>query len=197
MIKLNIKERDKKLEKIKEEVLKCHKCSLYKTRHYPVIGEGSHQAKIIFIGEAPGFYEDKTGHPFWGKAGKVLDELLSSVSLSRKDIYIANLLKCRPPHNRDPLEEEMIACSPYLLKQINIIRPKIICTLGRYSTRFILERFSPQTVAESISKIHGKQFIGETSYGKIRIIPLYHPAVAVYNPKMLPILKNDFKLIIQ
>jgi|GEM_PF-250839 len=197
MEKIALEERDEQLKKIKEEILHCQKCSLYQTRHYPVIGEGSHEAEIMFIGEAPGFYEDKTGHPFWGKAGKVLDELLSSVKLTRKDIYITNLLKCRPPHNRDPQDDEIIACSPYLLSQIDIIEPKIICTLGRYATKFILEKFSYTEKVEGISKIHGKKFLGKTDYGKIDIVPLYHPAVAVYNIKMMPILKNDFKLITQ
>ena len=197
MAKIDIQERDSELKKIKDEVLGCQKCSLYKTRHFPVIGEGNHQAKIMFIGEAPGFFEDKTGHPFWGRAGKVLDELLSSIHLSRQDIYITNLLKCRPPHNRDPEEDEIKACSPYLLKQINIIKPKVICTLGRYSMRFILEKFCGEKEVENISKIHGKIFFGKTDYGKVKIIPLYHPAVAVYNVKMFPALKNDFKLIIQ
>ena len=196
MSKLDLKQRDQQLKKIKEEVISCQKCSLYKTRHYPVIGEGSHKAEIMFIGEAPGFYEDKTGHPFKGRAGKVLDELLNSVGLSRKKIYIANLLKCRPPHNRDPQENEIVSCSPYLISQINIIQPKVICTLGRYSTRFILEHFSSVNGIEGISKIHGRRFEGEGNYGKIIIVPLYHPAVAVYNPRMMPVLKNDFKLII-
>ena len=197
MNQIEIKQKDERLGKIKKDVLQCHKCSLYKTRHYPVIGEGSHGAKIMFIGEAPGFYEDKTGHPFWGRAGEVLDVLLSSVHLSRRDIYITNLLKCRPPHNRDPQDKEIVACSPYLLSQIDIIQPKIICTLGRYSAKFILEKFCAMEKVEGISKIHGKKFLGKAHYGTINIIPLYHPAVAVYNVKMMPTLNSDFKLIIQ
>ena len=108
------KDKDEKLKKIKDEVLECKKCSLYKNRNYPVIGKGSHDAEIMFIGEAPGAQEDKTGHPFCGRAGEILDELLNSVSIKRQDIYICNILKCKPPLNRDPEVEEIKACSPYL-----------------------------------------------------------------------------------
>jgi uracil-DNA glycosylase len=162
---------DKELGRIKEEVLNCKKCSLYKTRKYPVIGEGSHQAKIMFVGEAPGVQEDKTGRPFCGAAGKILDGLLKSIGVERKDVYITNLLKDRPPGNRDPQKEEIEACVPYLERQIEIIKPEVICPLGRYSMKFLMEKFG------------------------LKIIPLYHPAVATYNPNMKKILKKDFEVL--
>jgi len=152
------KNKDEELKKIKEEVLKCQKCSLYKNRNYPVIGKGDHQAKIMFIGEAPGAQEDKTGHPFCGAAGKVLDELLNSVGIKRKDVYISNLLKCRPPSNRDPEKGEIEACSSYIERQIKIIQPRIICPLGRYSMQFLMEKFGLKNEIQPIGKIHGKVF---------------------------------------
>jgi len=192
---IEISKREKEIEKIKEEVLNCKKCSLYKTRTYSVVGEGSHQAKIIFIGEAPGFNEDKTGYPFCGEAGKILDELLSSVGHRREDIYIANILKCRPPQNRNPKTEEIEACAPYLEKQIEIIKPKVICTLGNYSTAYIFEKYGLKDQIQGISKIHGKIFEVKSLFQNIKIIPLYHPAVATYNPNMKEILKKDFQIL--
>ncbi len=186
---------EQELKKIKDEVVNCRKCSLYKTRTYPVIGEGNHQAKIMFIGEAPGFQEDKTGRPFCGAAGKILDELLESVEIKREDVYIANLLKDRPPNNRDPQKEEIEACVPYLERQIEIIKPEVICPLGRYSMKFLMERFGLKDEIEPISKIHGKVFEAKTLFQKLKIIPFYHPAVATYNPNMKEILKKDFKIL--
>lgn len=186
---------DKKLVQIKEEVLKCQKCSLYKMRIYPVIGEGNHQAKIVFCGEAPGFNESKTGRPFCGDAGKVLDELLESVEIKRQEVYIANILKDRPPQNRNPQKEEIEACAPYLERQIEIIKPKIIGALGNYATAYILEKYGLKKEIQGISKIHGKIFRAETSFGSIKIIPFYHPAVVVYNQNMKRELEKDFKIL--
>jgi len=192
-------ETDKKLKKIKEEVINCKKCSLYRDRidnkYYPVIGEGNHQAKVIFIGEAPGANEAKTGRPFCGASGKILDKLLESVGIERKDIYIANILKCRPPNNRNPKTEEIFACVPYLEKQIEIIKPRLICPLGNYSTAFILEKYGLKDEIQGISKIHGKLFKAKASFGKKEIIPFYHPAVAVYNANMKEILEKDFQIL--
>lgn len=186
---------DQELKKIKDEVINCKKCSLYKTRNLPVIGEGNHQAKILFCGEAPGLQEAKTGRPFCGAAGKILDELFNSVGIKREDVYIANLLKCRPSQNRDPQKEEIEACVPYLERQIEIIKPEVICPLGRYSMEFLMERFGLKEKIEPISKIHGKIFEAQTLFRSIKIIPLYHPAVATYNPNMKEILKKDFKIL--
>ena len=179
------------LKKIKEEVLSCKKCPLYKTRTYPVIGQGNHQTKIIFIGEAPGLSEDKTGRPFCGEAGKVLDELLESAGIKRGQVYISNILKCRPPGNRDPKMEEIKACTPYLERQIKIIKPKVICALGNYSTAYVLGKYDLEDKIQGISKIHGKIF----SADKVKIIPLYHPAAATYNPNMKETMKEDFKIL--
>ncbi len=182
---------EKELKEIKDKVLACKKCSLYKTRTCPVIGQGNHQAKIIFIGEAPGAQEDRTGRPFCGEAGKILDELLESAGIKREEIYICNILKCRPPGNRNPNKKEIDACVPYLERQIKTIKPNAICTLGNYSTAYILKKYGLGGEIEGISKIHGKIF----SIDNIKIIPFYHPAVAAYNPNMKSILKEDFKLL--
>ena len=186
------KKLEKELQEIKNEVLQCKKCPLYKTRTYPVIGQGSHQAEILFCGEAPGSAEDKSGFPFCGASGKILDELLSSISLKRQEVYICNILKCRPPGNRNPQREEIEACIPYLERQIQAIKPKIICALGNYSASFILEKYGLKAQIQGISKIHGEIF--ETDKG-VKIIPLYHPAVVVYNRNMKEVLKKDFKIL--
>ncbi len=185
----------KKLEEIKNEVLNCQRCPLYKTRTNPVMGQGNHQAKIMFIAEAPGFNEDLTGHPFCGASGEVLDELLNSVDIKRQQIYITNILKCRPPENRGPKPEEIKACSSYLERQIEIIKPKVICTLGNYSTVFVFERFGLKDQIQGISKIHGRLFESKTLFQNITIIPFYHPAVASYNPNMKQTLAKDFKIL--
>lgn len=198
-MKIKNNKREENLGKIKKEVLNCKKCSLYKerveNRFYPVIGEGNHQAKIMFIGEAPGLQEAKTGRPFCGAAGKILDELLRSVGIKREEVYIANLLKCRPPKNRDPEPEEITACSPYLEKQIENIKPEVICLLGRYSMKFFMEKFGLGDQIEGISKIHGRLFKSKNLFKSITIIPFYHPAVATYNPNMKGILAEDFKIL--
>lgn len=180
---------------LKNEVINCRKCPLYQSRNYPVIGEGSHQAKIMFIGEAPGFNEDQTGHPFCGASGQVLDDLLNGIGLLRKDIYICNILKCRPPQNRDPQKNEIKNCVPYLDRQINLIQPKIICPLGNYSTAYILEKYQLKSSIQGISKIHGQIFEAKTLFSEIKIIPFYHPAVATYNPNTKSVLRDDFKIL--
>ncbi len=190
-------ERDKQLKKIKKEVLNCQKCSLYQTRAYPVIGQGSHQAKVMLIGEAPGFNEDKTGRPFCGQSGNILDELLEAAGIKREEIYICNILKCRPLNNRNPQKEEITACTPYLEKQIDIIKPKIVCPLGNYATAYLLEKFGLKDKIQGISKIHSQVFEAKTDFGSIKIVPLYHPAVAAYNANMKETLKKDFYVLKQ
>lgn len=194
-----IKEKEKELKKIKKEVLKCKKCPLYKERIknklYPVIGEGNHDAKIMFVGEAPGLQEAKTGRPFCGAAGKILDEVLEGVGIKREKVYITNLLKDRPPGNRDPKPEEIKACTPYLERQIKAISPKVICTLGNFSTAFCFKKYGLESELQGISKIHGKVFEVKTLFGSLKIIPLYHPAVATHNPNMKEILKKDFQIL--
>lgn len=182
--------KEKELKKIKNEVLECKGCSLCESRIYPVIGEGKHSTDIMLVGEAPGLNESKTGRPFCGKAGKVLDELLNSAGIKREDVYITNILKDRPPDNRDPLPQEIEACIPYLKRQIKAINPKVMGCLGRHAMNVLMEEFGIGS-AGAISQIHGKVFEAD----RIKIVPLYHPAVAVYNPNMKEVLKEDFKVL--
>jgi len=186
---------EEELKKIKEEIINCRKCPLYKTRNYPVVGHGNHQTKIMFVGEAPGVQEDKTGRPFCGAAGKILDELLESVEIKRENIYITNILKDRPPKNRDPQKEEIEACVSYLEKQIEIIKPEVICPLGRYSMKFLMGKFGLKDQIQPISKIHGKVFESKSLFQDIILISFYHPAVATYNSNMKEILKKDFQVL--
>lgn len=184
-----------KLEQIEKEVRNCQKCLLAATRLNVVLGEGSISSHILFIGEAPGAAEDETGKPFCGRAGKVLDELLFKAGLKRNDIYISNILKCRPPGNRNPKDEEIKACSGYLDRQVDLIKPKIIGCLGNFSTRYIMEKFGLKNRAQGISKIHGQVFITPVSQGSIKIVPLYHPAVVTYNANMISVLEKDFSML--
>ncbi len=194
-----IMDRTELLRKIKDEVINLKSSPLYKERIknqvFPVIGEGSHHAKIMFIGEAPGRNEAKTGRPFCGAAGKILDELLASVAINRKDVYITNIVKDRPPFNRDPLPLEIEVYGPYLDRQIEIIQPEVIATLGRFSKEYIMRKFGLESKLKSISQMHGKIFNAEIGYGKIKIIPLYHPAVAIYNRTTKDTLIKDFKIL--
>lgn len=189
------------LKKIKDKVWSLEESPLYEYRtnnkYYPVIGEGNHHAKIMFVGEAPGQNEAKTGKPFCGAAGKVLDELITSIGIARKDVYVTNIVKDRPPENRDPNPEEIRLYAPFLEEQIEIIKPEVIATLGRFSMRFILEKFNSPFQKDSISALHGKVIEAVTSYGKVQIVPLYHPAVALYNGKTKQTLKDDFQILKQ
>ncbi|MFH0805565.1 MAG: uracil-DNA glycosylase [Patescibacteria group bacterium] len=187
--------KDELLKKIKDEVIGCKKCSLSKTRTLPVIGQGDHKAKIMFIGEAPGANEDKTGVPFCGQSGNILTELLNSIGLQRENVYICNILKCRPPENRNPQADEIKACISYLERQIEIIKPKIIGALGNYAVSHILKKYNLDDQIQGISKMRGKIFKVKVSFGEIKIIPLYHPAVAAYNANMKDVLKEDFKIL--
>lgn len=183
---------NKQLQLEEQKIKNCKKCSLWRTRKNPVYGEGPLNAEIMFIGEAPGFNEDLQGKPFVGRAGKIFDELLNSIGLKREEIYITNILKCRPPENRNPAQEEIKACSPYLDKQIEIIKPKIICCLGNFATDYVMKKFGLGDEIKGISKIHGEVFNVRNLFFTLKIIPLYHPAVAVYNPEMKKILLDDF-----
>ncbi len=182
---------EEELGRLEEEIKECQRCELWKTRTNPVAGEGSLTAKVLFVGEAPGYYEDLKGRPFVGKAGKILDELLGSVGLERSEVYIANVLKCRPPGNRNPTTGEIRACTPYLDAQMEIIKPTVIATLGNFSLGYIFDKFCLKR--DKISKIHGKVFNVSTIAGIKKIVPLYHPAIATYNPGMKEVLVDDFK----
>lgn len=183
----------KELLDLERKIKRCKKCSLWHTRINAVPGEGSARAKIMLVGEAAGRNEDLQGRPFVGAAGKILDRLLQSIKLKRKNIFISNILHCRPPRNRNPRATEIKACTPYLSKQIQILKPKIICSLGNFATAYILKKFGLKAKAEvrGISKLHGKVFKAKN----MKIIPLYHPAAAVYNPHMFKTLLQDFRVL--
>ncbi len=189
---------DQKLKKIKDEAVVCQKCSLYRTRTYPVIGEGNHRAQIMFIGEAPGRQEDATGRPFCGAAGEVLTEILTAAGLDRADVYIANILKCRPPNNRNPWADEIRACVPYLDRQIETIQPSVLCPMGNFAARYILQKYGLEDeVVEGgkvlgITRLKGRVF--EPEGFSIKIVPLYHPAVATYNANLKPALARDYRV---
>jgi uracil-DNA glycosylase family 4 len=187
------------MKAVRDELFQDSSLPLFEYRtsqnYFPVIGEGSHDAKILFIGEAPGENEAKTGRPFCGRAGKVLDQLLAHIGVERKDVYITNIVKDRPPGNRDPETLEIDSYSKYLDKQIEIIKPKVIATLGRFSMVYIMNKLGLSDVLGPIGKMHGKKFETDASYGKIFVIPLYHPAVAVYDASKLEELKWDFEIL--
>ena len=177
-----------KLDYIASLIKSCQKCPLYKTATHPVPGFGNSSAKILIIGEAPGAQEDLQGLPFVGNSGKLLDKLLASINLNRSDVFICNILKHRPPENRDPNPDEITVCVPYLKAQIEIIKPEIIITLGRFAMNY----FFP---GQFISQVHGK--IIKTKWQKIPliIIPVYHPSAGLRNGQMLKSLQNDFTQI--
>ena len=181
-------------EELEEQIKNCYLCELSDTRINTVPGAGNRSAKIMFIGEAPGFNEDQQGVPFVGRAGKILDELLGSIGLKREDVFITNIVKCRPPQNRDPTDREKKICSPYLDKQIELIRPKVIATLGRHSMEYIFEKFGIKE-KPMISRVHSQVFKVTTLFGELTIIPFYHPAVATYSPTKIGLLKDDFRVL--
>jgi uracil-DNA glycosylase family 4 len=183
-----VENKKQKLDEIAKKVASCKKCCLYKNATKPVPGDGNPQAEVMFIGEAPGYWEDQKGRPFVGQAGKLLDELLQLIKLPRENVFIANVVKHRPPNNRDPLPEEIGACEEFLDAQIKIIDPKIIVTLGRFS----LNKFLP---GEFISKIHGQARFVEFAGRKRILIPMYHPAAALRNERIMGKLKFDFQKI--
>jgi uracil-DNA glycosylase len=184
------------LKQIRDEVLALKSSPLFQYRtenkYFPVIGEGSHYAQIMFVGEAPGRNEAEKGRPFCGAAGRILDGLLEEAKLKRKDVYITNIIKDRPPGNRDPLPEEIELYAPFLKRQIDIIKPPLIATLGRFSMAFVMQEYGLEKELKSISQIHGRRFEAKLSYGKVSIIPLYHPAVAIYKAAMKEALTKDF-----
>ncbi len=187
------------MKKIRDELLAAEGLPLYEYRtsnkFFPVIGEGSHEAKIMFVGEAPGLNEAKQGRPFCGASGKFLDELISSIGLKRENVYITNIVKDRPPENRDPTQDEIDAYAPFLDKQIEIIQPKVIATLGRFSMAYIMKKFDLDLELGPISKLHAKEFKSKASYGDIAIVTFYHPAAALYNGGMRDTLKQDFEVL--
>ncbi len=198
---LDASEKKEKMRVIRDEVLALASSPLFEYRtennYFPVIGEGSHDAKIMFVGEAPGRNEAKEGRPFCGAAGKILDELLASIGTPRESVYVTNIVKDRPPENRDPLPSEIEAYGPFLDRQIEIIQPLVIATLGRYSMGYVMKKFGLEFELEPISRAHGKVYEAAASYGSIRIVPLYHPAAAIYNQSLKETLLKDFQVLKQ
>lgn len=184
---------EEELEKLRVEVENCKRCPLHRGRSRVVLGDGPPTTKIMLVGEAPGYWEDKQGKPFVGAAGKFLNELLASAGLGRGQVYITNVVKCRPPGNRDPRPEEEEACSPYLERQLNLLRPRLICTLGSHATRWILAFFG--LTPQPITKVHGKIFTAEGWNGSVSIVPLFHPASALYKPPMRKLQFEDWKIV--
>lgn len=174
------------LTELYEEIAGCRRCILAQSRKNPVPGEGPQNAQVLFIGEGPGFHEDQQGRPFVGAAGHFLEELLAEIGLTREDVYICNVIKCRPPQNRDPLPEEIEACKPFLDRQIEIISPQMIVTLGRFS----MERYFP---GAKISQVHGQP----RKIGGIIYYPIYHPAAALHQPKWRQVVQDDMSRIPQ
>jgi DNA polymerase len=174
------------LQAFAESVAGCTRCRLAQGRTQVVFGSGNPRAELMFVGEAPGFHEDKQGLPFVGQAGKLLDTLLAGIGLQRSDVFVANVLKCRPPGNRDPQQDEIEACESHLFRQIELIEPTIVATLGNFATKLLSGR------PLGITRVHGQE--QETMLGgrSVLLYPLYHPAAALYTPAMLKVLESDF-----
>ena len=177
------------LHAYRDAVADCTRCPLAGGRTQVVFGSGDPAADLMLVGEAPGFHEDKQGVPFVGAAGKLLDQLLAGIGLARSDVYVCNTLKCRPPGNRDPLPEEIEACEAHLWKQVELIQPRVVATLGNFATKLLSGR------PTGITRVHGQE--QETTLGGQRVLlyPIFHPAAALYTPRMLEVLKSDFARI--
>jgi DNA polymerase len=180
-------ERREELIALYREVQACQKCPLHATRTNVVFGSGNADADLMFVGEAPGHHEDLQGKPFVGAAGKLLEKLLADIGLQRDDVFIANVLKSRPPGNRDPQPEEIEACKPYLTRQIELIEPLVICTLGNFSTKLLTRR------QDGITRVHGKPQQHTVGGLEVTIYPIYHPAAGLRSTGMLTTLREDFE----
>jgi uracil-DNA glycosylase family 4 len=172
-----------------EQARDCVRCPLHQTRTTVVFGSGNADADLMFIGEAPGANEDRMGLPFVGQAGKLLDKLLDEIGLQRTDVFIANTVKCRPPNNRDPHPNEIDACESYLRRQVELIEPSVICTLGNFATKLL------RADTTGISRLHGRDEVRVVGSRAVRLYPLYHPAAALYTPSTLEMLRTDFHRI--
>jgi DNA polymerase len=170
-----------------DQVAACTRCRLAQGRTQVVFGVGNPQADLMFVGEAPGFHEDKQGVPFVGQAGKLLDKLLAGIGLERSQVYIANVLKCRPPGNRDPQPDEIESCEPHLFRQIELIQPRVVATLGNFATKLLSGK------PTGITRVHGQEQEVTLGGNRVLLYPLYHPAAALYTPAMLKVLQEDFR----
>ena len=183
--------RREELKAVWQQAQGCTKCpQLAATRQSVVFGAGNADADLMFVGEAPGANEDKQGLPFVGQAGRLLETLLGEIGLARSDVFICNVLKCRPPGNRDPLPGEIDACQDYLFRQLELIEPRVVCTLGNFATKLL--RADPAT---GITRLHGREELRRIGPRNVRLYPIYHPAAALYTPSMLEILRTDFRRI--
>jgi uracil-DNA glycosylase len=182
-------ERRELLRAVYDEARACVRCPLHQTRTTVVFGAGNADADLMFIGEAPGANEDRMGLPFVGQAGKLLDKMLAEISMDRKEVFVANVLKCRPPDNRDPHPNEIEACQDYLRRQVELIEPTVISTLGNFSTKLL------RADTTGISRLHGREEVRLIGARAVRLYPLYHPAAALYTPSTLEALRRDFHRI--
>jgi uracil-DNA glycosylase len=183
-------ERREELKAVYKQASACTRCpQLAAARTTVVFGSGNADADLMFVGEAPGANEDKQGLPFVGQAGRLLDTLLGEIGLTRADVFVANVLKCRPPGNRDPLPQEIDACQDYLWRQLDLIEPKVVCTLGNFATKLL--RGDPL----GITRLHGRDEEPLLGPRRVRLYPLFHPAAALYTPSMLETLRSDFSRI--
>jgi len=173
----------------RDEVVDCTRCALAEGRTQVVVGNGDPTSDLMFVGEAPGYHEDRLGVPFVGASGKLLTTLLEGIGLSREDVFVANVLKCRPPGNRDPLPDEIRSCEPHLFRQISLIRPTLICTLGNFATKLLSGR------PDGISRVHGHPLRIEVGGLAVTLYPLFHPAAALYARATLSTLEEDFARI--
>jgi len=183
----------KSLRELEEAVASCTRCPLHKVRRNPVPGEGPSDAPLMLVGEAPGAKEDEEGRPFVGRAGQLLNQLMAEVGLRREEAYITNIVKCRPPGNRDPTEEEKAACSPYLLAQISLIKPKVVVALGRHSASFLFQHF--RLPWEGLVKQRGKPYKVDTLFHHFWLVATLHPAAALYRREVLPLIREDFRVV--
>ncbi len=192
---MDLDEKQKKIAKLRQQIAECQRCDLHVTRTNTVPGEGDVNADIMFIGEAPGKNEDLQGKPFVGRAGDIFDKLLESISLTRDQIYLCNILKCRPPNNRNPLSSEINFCVGSLDLQIKIVEPKVIATLGNFATTYIFEKFNIPPA--KISAVAGKVLDINAKFNVRKIVPVFHPAVATYNVHKLDLLVSHFQVLKQ
>jgi len=182
-------ERREELVRLYREVQSCTRCPLHETRTKAVFGAGNADADLMFVGEAPGAEEDRQGLPFVGRAGQLLNRLLDEIGLSREDVFIANVLKSRPPGNRDPLPAEIAACEPWLWEQVRLIEPKVVCTLGNFATKLLTGS------RVGITRVRGTPQVRELAGRTVYLLPLFHPAAALRTPAMLETLRGDFATI--
>jgi uracil-DNA glycosylase len=182
-------QRREELKAVWQQASTCTRCpQLAAARKTVVFGSGNADADLMFVGEAPGAREDEQGIPFVGQAGRLLDQLLQEIGLTRADVFVANTLKCRPPGNRDPLPQEIDNCQDYLFRQLELIEPRVVCTLGNFATKLLR-----QDPATGITRLHGREEIRTVGPRTIRLYPIYHPAAALYTPAMLETLRTDFR----